>query len=299
MKRESIVQAVLDEIDRRIKENIQADELAHLIGYSTHYLRRIFLEQTGMSMMNYITRRKLEYALFDLSQGGRIIDAAMDYGFETHAGFTKAFKRIYGCPPSLYRLHICVSPPEKVSAGMIRPKQGGNVMNVQIKEITPFTIVGYTSRHKMPSVRNLSDIPAYWDKINLEYGAALTTLHHTYPKSHHCEIAVCFDHDADEESFTYMLGVMADKADSDVPQRPGTYLLRMEGGMYAVFTTPRVDEGQYVQTIHDTWKAILENWLPNSDYEYDNTRKEYEYYDERDHGDTAQMDICIPIRKQA
>ena len=249
MKRESIVQAVLDEIDKRIKENIQADELAHLIGYSTHYLRRIFLEQTGMSMMNYITRRKLEYALFDLSQGGRIIDAAMDYGFETHAGFTKAFKRIYGCPPSLYRLHICVSPPEKVSAGMIRPKQGGNVMNVQIKEITPFTIVGYTSRHKMPSVRNLSDIPAYWDKINLEYGAALTTLHHTYPKSHRCEIGV--------------------------------------------------DEGQYVQSIHDTWKAILENWLPNSDYEYDNTRKEYEYYDERDHGDTAQMDICIPLQKQA
>ena len=171
-------------------------------------------------------------------------------------------------------------------------------MQAQIREIKPFTVVGYTSRHRMPGVSKISDIPAFWEKINLEYAAALSTLHHTYTKSHHCEVAICFDIDEEHDCFTYMLGVGVDDVDSDVPQRPGSYLHQMDGGLYAIFTTPPVDEGQYAQSIPDTWKQILDHWLPESKYEYDDTRIGYEYYDERDHGGTAQMDICVPIRER-
>ena len=92
-----------------------------------------------------------------------------------------------------------------------------------------------------------------------------------------------------------MLGVRVDEADSDVTQRPGTYLHQMQGGLYAIFTTPLVEEGQYFQSIRDTWKQIFGNWLPESKYGYDDSRAEFEYYDERDHGSMAQMDIYIPI----
>ena len=169
-------------------------------------------------------------------------------------------------------------------------------MQVQIKEIKPFSVVGYTSRHRMPGVSKISDIPVFWEKINLEYSAALSTLHHTYTKSHHCEVSVCFDIDEEHNCFTYMLGVGVDEADCGVPQRPGTYLHQMQGGLYAIFTTPLVDEEQYVQSIHDTWKQILNQWLPESKYEYDGARIDFEYYDERDHGGTTQMDIYVPIR---
>lgn len=171
-------------------------------------------------------------------------------------------------------------------------------MQVQIKEVRPFDIVGYASRHRLPGVGKISDIPGYWEKINLEYGAALTTLHDTYRQSRHCEVAVCFDMDDGQGRFTYMLGVGVDEADAAVPQRPGTYRRRIQGGLYAVFTTPRVAEDQYVQSIHDTWGQVLSSWLPQSGYEYDETREGYEYYDERDHGETAQMDICVPIRER-
>lgn len=298
MEYEPIIQSVLDEIDKRIMENIGADELARMANYSTYHFRRVFMEMIGTPFVNYVTRRKLEYALFDMSQGKRIIDVAMDYGFETHAGFTKAFKKLYGYPPSLYRLHITASPPIKATVYNVKQKYGGINMQVQIKEIKPFSLVGYTSRHRMPSVSKMSDIPAFWEKINLEYGAALSTLHDTYTQSIHCEIAVCFDIDEEHECFTYMLGVGVDEADLAVSQRLGTYLHQMQGGLYAVFTTPLVDEAQYVQSIPDTWKQILNDWLPYSEYEYDNARMDFEYYDERDHGDMAQMDICVPIRKR-
>lgn len=38
--------------------------------------------------------------------------------------------------------------------------------------------------------------------------------------------------------------------------------------------------------------------VPQSDYEYDSARDEFEYYDQRDHGDKLQMDICVPVRKR-
>ncbi len=295
---EAVVQSVLEEIDRRIKEDVRAEELARAADYSLYHFRRIFMEVTGMPVMNYIVRRKLEFALYELSLGRKIVDVALDYGFETHAGFTKAFKKAFGSPPSLYCMHVSVSRPEKAVIHQAKWREKVDKMQFIIKETEAFDVVGYVSRHRMPGVGKITDIPGYWEKINLEYDTELSTLHNTYPKSHHCEVAICFDVDEEEHCFSYMLGVGVDAADSDVRQRPGTWRQKVGGGLYAIFTTPAVDEAHYVQAIHDTWREILENWLVNSDYEYDCSREGYEYYDERDHGSIAQMDICVPILKR-
>ncbi len=93
MEYDAMIQLVLDEIDKRITENIRADELARAANYSTYHFCRIFMAYTGTPVLAYVVRRKLAYALYDLSRGKRVIDAAMDYGFETHAGFTKRQRR--------------------------------------------------------------------------------------------------------------------------------------------------------------------------------------------------------------
>jgi len=79
MEYESIIQSVLDEIDKRITEDIRADEFARRANYSTYHFRRVFIKLIGMPFMNYITRRKSEYALYELSQRKKIIDVAMNY----------------------------------------------------------------------------------------------------------------------------------------------------------------------------------------------------------------------------
>ena len=294
----AMLQAVLDVIDERITEEIRVDELARTAHYSTYHFCRVFMALTGTPVMHYVIRRKLAYARYDLSQGKRILDVALAYGFDTHAGFTRAFKKFFGYPPSLHRLHISASPPERATVAQVHAERGGSNMQVQIKEVAPFTLVGYASRHRMPGISKIADIPGFWEKINLSYEAALSTLHHTYAKSRHCEVAVCFDIDEKQDCFTYMLGVGVDEADADVPQRPGTYLYETQGGLYAVCTTPLVEEARYVQSIQDTWREILDRWLPASAYEVDSARVDYEYYDERDHGETAQMDIYLPIRRR-
>jgi hypothetical protein len=74
------------------------------------------------------------------------------HGFETHAGFTKAFKKCYGYPPSPHRLHILATPPARATVESAKTKQGGTNMQIQIKEIKPFAVVGVASRHSLPNV---------------------------------------------------------------------------------------------------------------------------------------------------
>ena len=299
MEYEAMVQSVLEDIDARIMENIHVDELARAQGYSTYHFCRIFMALTGTPVMSHVTRRKLAYALHDLSRGRRIIDVAMDYGFETHAGFTRAFKRCYGCPPSLFHLHIPAQPPAKATVYSVKLLHGGFAMQVQIKEIGPFAIVGVTSRHSLPSVKRSGDIPAYWNTISMDYGKHLERLYDAFTPANHGEYGLCFDVDEVTGEFNYLLGVAfadcADAAKIELDMRK----VDIAGGLYAVFTTAIVPKEQYTQSIADTWMEILTRWLPASAmYVYDDTRLDFEAYDERDHGAMVQMDICIPIRKR-
>jgi AraC family transcriptional regulator len=292
------IQRVIDRIDERIKEALTVGELADFANFSHFYFCRVFRAATGLPVMLYVTRRKLQFALYDLSRGRKIIDVAMEYGFETHAGFTKAFKRCFGYPPSLYRLHAGANPPQRLELKILRNKlSGGILMHLQIIESKPVTIVGFAGRHVLPNVQRTHDAPAYWDSINMEYSAPLSRLHDTFAESKHCECAVCYDVDIGTGEFTYLLGVGVDNEDL-AKIEPDMQKLELQGGLYAVFTTPLVPDAQYTQSIRDTWSDILLNWLPGSEYEFDEERLDFEYYDQRDHGSMAQMDIFIPVRKR-
>ena len=176
-------------------------------------------------------------------------------------------------------------------------------MQVQIKELTPFAVVGYASRHKIPGVKNMANLPGFYDTTKKDYGAELSTLYSTYKNFHHCEVILCLDVDEEHDRFTYMIGVGIGEADYDVPLRPGTYRHEIPGGLYAVFTTPLAGDETQLTAIQETWKYILEEWLPKSEYEYDDTRPDYEYHDERAHDDWRDDGKCcteirIPICKR-
>lgn len=303
MEYEVVIQSVLDVIDKRITENIRIDELARAANYSIYHFCRIFMTLTGTPVMNYVTWRKLEYALYDLSQGRRILDVAMDYGFETHAGFTKAFKKCYGYPPSLFHLHILAKPPERASINSVKFKYGGIVMTPYIIEMTPFTVAGRTNRQKISNVKRTADIPAFAFDPRAEDGVLLDNTNKLFPKSKHCEVGMCYDVDLNTGEFIYFVGRGVTHPDDMKNILPDMVSFEING-LYAIFTTPPIpfeQSDRYAQTVRDVWNYILMEWLPSSEFEYDETRKDFEYYDYRDHGwyfdGKRQMDICIPIRQ--
>lgn len=303
MNRSQTLQNVLDYIDDNITNALSAVKIAESAGYSAYHFSRIFTEAIGIPVMSYVTWRRLQYALYDLSRGKKVIDVAMEYGFETHGGFTKAFVHWFGFPPSLCRLRLTISPPMKPNVSMIINKfLGGNAMNPHIMELTPFSAVGYPSRHRKENANDVINAPAFWETLDVDYGAILTKLHDTFQNSKHFEITMCYDLDERTGDFSYMVGRGIDNPDDLANIQPDMTRIDIAGGLYAIFSTPPAAGSMQSQTVQDTWNAIFLHWLPQSEFKYDETRHDFGYHDLREHGwyfgGKEQIDICIPIRQR-
>lgn len=96
----NIIQQSLDYIEDNLKAEISVEELCNTAGYSRVHYCRLFQSFVGMSVNEYINRRKLLHIVYDMSNGLTKIDTALNYGFETYAGFYKAFRREFNCSPS-------------------------------------------------------------------------------------------------------------------------------------------------------------------------------------------------------
>ena len=306
MRYEAVIQSTLDNIDNRITKNIRVEELARAANYSVYHFCRVFMALTGTPIMNYVIKRKLEYSLYELSQGKKVVDVATAYGFETHAGFTKAFKKYFGFLPSLCNLRINAELPKKATIVSVKIKHGVFNMNPHISVITPFVVAGRKVAKKMSSVQNHGCAPAFAFTIGYEKETE-SLLHGTqelFAKSDrikHCEISMVYETDLDSGEFTYFLGRGIFHPE-DLIKIPPDMVSFEVNGLYAIFpTTPVTFEHEvFVKAISDTWNYILTEWFPNSEFEYDEERKDFEFYDERDHGyyfeNKRQMDIYIPIR---
>lgn len=101
MKSSENMEKILEYIDAHLEEDLTIGQLADEAGYSQYHFMRRFKAHTGMSAGKYLCRRRLIKASEEIRSGGRIIDAAIKYGWQSHSGFTKAFEREFGFCPSL------------------------------------------------------------------------------------------------------------------------------------------------------------------------------------------------------
>ena len=102
MDNRTIIQDSLDYIEDNLQTEITAAELAEQAGFSLFHYYRVFQQATGLPVMQYILRRRLLYGVYDMKQGTSKIDAALRFGFDTYAGFYKAFCREFGATPSAF-----------------------------------------------------------------------------------------------------------------------------------------------------------------------------------------------------
>ena len=100
------VQRMQDYIAAHLNERITLAQLAESALFSPFYASRIFKELTGLASADYIRRLRLSRSALHLrDDGGRIIDAAFDAGFDSVDGYQRAFLREFGCNPGDYVRH--------------------------------------------------------------------------------------------------------------------------------------------------------------------------------------------------
>lgn len=291
--REDINQSI-EYMEEHIKEKLTAIAIADRVGYSLYHFCRVFHICTGQPFMEYVRSRRLSLARMELQKDIKIIDIAIDYGFETSSGFSKAFRKEYGYSPSQYAARMKGSTRVDKLADI-----GGYLMKPEFITKKAFKVAGYGIKTNIVSGYT-KDIAAYWE--NYEGENLESKLYKQLNPPKHGEVCMCVP-TSEEGDMTYLLGVIVE----DFSKITGDMItVEVPEAEYAVFTTPPVDTteertydgGDFAETIKLTWKYIFEEWFPNSGYQYDESKLDFEYYDERCHfrPDTV-MDIYVPITK--
>ena len=102
----------LTEIEAHIREKLTVTALAESIHISKYHYQRLFREAVGESVMRYVSRRRMALAAAELVETNvSILEIALRYGYDSHDGFTRAFRAVMGVTPMDYRKYgLC--PPE-------------------------------------------------------------------------------------------------------------------------------------------------------------------------------------------
>ena len=90
-------------LEANITEKLDIEKVAKIALSSPFHFQRMYHMITGVTIAEYMRRRRLTLAAQDILSGKKIIDVAYRYGYETPEAFTKAFGKIHGISPSAAR----------------------------------------------------------------------------------------------------------------------------------------------------------------------------------------------------
>ena len=218
--------------------------------------------------IDLLEEQLLENAALDILSGSKVIDVALDYGYDTPDSFTKAFSRFHGVTPMQlknepHRLKTFL--PLKINITI----QGGNKMDYIIEDSSEFTVIGF--EREIANNQGYEKVPKFWDEI----------------KEKHLDKAwrTCRPENAIEEAILKNnIGMLSICIDDNNPKTTWAKFLS---------TGPLPGALQSLNT------KIFKEWLPgNADWEF-SMGMNIEYYME---GDSSSADyhaaIWIPVKKK-
>lgn len=94
------VEQLLKYINRNLSENLSIDQLANRFFFSKYHMMRKFKNETGYTIHNYITSKRLLMARSLICQGMPVMKAAQASGFHDYTTFVRAYKKQFGKAPS-------------------------------------------------------------------------------------------------------------------------------------------------------------------------------------------------------
>jgi len=251
------ISEAINYIESNITENLTISDISKQALMSAFYFQKGFSMLCGFTVGEYIRQRRLSLAGEALvATDKRIIDIAVEYGYESPDSFTKAFTRFHGVTPTAVRKDgaaLKSFAPLKITISL----KGGYIMDYKIEEKDAFTVMGASKMFKYAS--SYAELPAFWAE------------HYSTGKNEFVcgQYGMCIDENKDMSSdenngtdeFEYLI------ADNYQPHKevpPGFVTRVIPAHTWAVF--PCV--GPMPKSLQDVNTKIFSEWLPNSrDYE--------------------------------
>jgi AraC family transcriptional regulator len=143
------IAASLEFIESHLCAPLTVGHIAEAAGYSLFHFIRTFNRVVRHTPYDYLMRRRLSHAaVLLLETEALVLDIALDCQFETHEGFTRAFGRMFGVPPTTWREggfrdRRCLMPALEPADLAFRQQVGGLIP--KIIHLEPLTLVGWMS----------------------------------------------------------------------------------------------------------------------------------------------------------
>ncbi|RKQ33989.1 AraC family transcriptional regulator [Oceanobacillus halophilus] len=276
-------------IEDNLINEISFREVARRARCSEYHFKRMFSFLAGVSLSEYIRRRRLTLAAFELKDSNiKVIDIAIKYGYSSPDSFTRAFQSLHGITPSEARnsnKSLKAYPRMTFQLSI----KGGNEMNYRIVEKEAFSIVGVMKRVPIVFEGENPEITKMWKMLDMEKIDRLKELSNIEP-SGLIQASTNFSEGRMEEKggLDQYIGVATTNA---CPEEFSQ--LKVPALTWAVFESV----GPFPKTLQETWGRIYSEWFPSSNYQLAEG-PEILWNESKDiESPTFKSEIWIPVQK--
>lgn len=252
------VQRMQEYIDENIFKEITLKELAVAAGYSPWHAARLFKEKIGKSPFEYIRALRLTKAALVLRDNDeRIIDVAMNFIFDSHEGFTRAFSKEFGISPSKYSQStppIKLFMPQKVFDTYRSLHKGGKIMNEVNKIKSVFVQVVERPARKVLLKRGIKakDYFSYCEEVGCDIWSVLSSVKEALYEPIGMWLP---NHLIKEGTSQYVQGVEVPlDYKNDIPN--GYELIELPPCKLMIFQGEPYNDDDFMDEIEEVWKHI-------------------------------------------
>ena len=239
-------------IENNIENEIDIKEIARITNQSTDSINRFFVSMLGITIKEYIRKRRLSLAVYDLQNSDeKITDIAFKYGFNSYDSFCKAFLNQHHVTPTQAKNPSCevnIFPPATFEINV----NGAQKIKFKICDLKEFEVYGISKNFNCQSSDRFKQEKEMWSN-DYEH----------YPEK------ICQGYDgiwyAIFENGKYSIARKKEDVGLD-----GLEKIKIKSGKYAVFIT---DKGGYAgDELSKTHDLIFNSWLKDTQY---NIKREY------------------------
>lgn len=277
------INEMIDLIEKDLKTELSSKTIIENLDVSYSHLQKAFYYLSGITISEYIRKRRLTLAAFDLQQTDEtVLNIALKYGYESPTAFNRAFQAIHGMTPKEARLkqkEFLAFPKMQLNISI----KGSQPISYKIIEKEEFQIIGYKISTSLNHDYQNEIINLWKEKTKEGLLNTLAPLMNNEPLG---LLGVSNGNYGYNNDFDYYIAIASNESIE------GYDTLKIPASKWAIFDF----SGAVPKSVHDMQKRILEEWYIQSGYQYSNLPEIEVYKGPNIYDEDYEMEIWIPLQ---